>query len=53
MQDVNLRMHRVNGIGTFTFSLSNCIVKVMVYKPIISDGNKVCESNGKLNQRLK
>ncbi|SEA13019.1 gliding motility-associated C-terminal domain-containing protein [Flavobacterium gillisiae] len=44
----------VNGIGSFTFSLSNCIVKVMVYKPIISDvGIKFAESNGEAQPEVK
>jgi hypothetical protein len=44
----------VNSIGSFTFSLSNCIVKVMVYKPIISDvGIKFANRMVKHNQRLK
>jgi hypothetical protein len=44
----------VNGIGTFTFSLSNCIVKVMVYKSVISDvGIKFAESSGDAQAEVK
>jgi hypothetical protein len=43
-----------NGIGTFTFSLSNCIVKVMVYKSVISDvGLKFAEANGEAQPEVK
>jgi hypothetical protein len=43
-----------NGIGAFTFSLSNCIVKVMVYKSVISDvGIKFAESNGEAQPEVK
>jgi hypothetical protein len=44
----------VNGIGSFTFSLSNCIVRIMVYKPIISDvGIKFAEANGEAQPEVK
>ena len=43
-----------NGIGAFTFSLSNCIVKVMVYKSVISDvGLKFAEANGEAQPEVK
>ncbi len=42
------------GIGTFTLSASNAIVKIMVYKPIISDvGIKFATSTGGSTGELK
>ena len=42
------------GIGTFTLSAANAIVKIMVYKPIISDvGIKFATSTGSSTGELK
>ncbi|MDI5889336.1 T9SS type A sorting domain-containing protein [Flavobacterium yafengii] len=44
----------VNGIGTFTLSASNSIVKIMVYKSVISDvGIKFAIGNGGAQQEIK
>ncbi len=43
-----------NGIGTFTLSASNSIVKIMVYKSVISDvGIKFAIANGGAQQEIK
>jgi len=42
------------GIGTFTLSAANCIVKIMVYKPVISDvGIKFAKPDGWAMQEIK
>ncbi|MGO4904815.1 T9SS type A sorting domain-containing protein [Flavobacterium sp. W20_MBD1_R3] len=44
----------VNGIGTFTLSASNSIIKIMVYKSVISDvGIKFAIANGGAQQEIK
>ena len=44
----------LNGIGTFTLSASNSIVKIMVYKSVISDvGIKFAIGNGGAQQEIK
>jgi hypothetical protein len=44
----------VNGIGTFTLSASNCIVKIMVYKTVISDvAIKFAIANGGAQPEIK
>jgi hypothetical protein len=44
----------VNGIGTFTLSASNSIIKILVYKPVISDvAIKFAIANGGAQQEIK
>ncbi|RDI51323.1 T9SS type A sorting domain-containing protein [Flavobacterium glaciei] len=43
-----------NGIGTFTLSTSNCIIKIMVYKTVISDvALKFAIANGGAQPEIK
>jgi hypothetical protein len=44
----------VNGIGTFTLSASNSIIKILVYKSVVSDvGIKFAIANGGAQQEIK